>query len=379
MAYEIRDRLSLQIFFGDSEFPFARVNSLDFLHMSTATSVAVPILHFAVVDQMGFLTGNRALADGMPIQVRVQGRSSSASNTKTYKFRLNSFARTISPSGIRYEIDAYLDTVRYWHASSTRSFKGSSYSAIENIAKFSSLQFKGDVTSDTQVWFPTNLKNHEWARRIAERGYRSDGSCMQLALNLDGTLVYRDMTSNLASDTSFSFMEARPGFSIATDFSPSSQAGSLNNMSGYSDMVVEQVPLTGADTKVTKDMTIRKNADERSLLLSSNIHQEVTSARVRVAPISPGNVHDNYEIALYQNTRMANLFSVNCTLVTPEPTQVNVLDTTEVFVDESNSFLKAFSGKFRVIGKAIYVQSSDYYERFELCRRTLNQALPNSL
>lgn len=376
MSYEISGRISIKVLLNDEEFPFLRANSLEFLHMASSTRISAPMCHFALQDNIDFLSESKHMADGSKIQLVISARDSGKSDT--YVFRLNSYSRSSNSGAQRYEVDGYLDCSQYWNASTFEGFKGTSYEAISNIATKTGLQFSGDQTTDSQVWYPSNVPYFEWAQWIAERGYRSDSSCMQLGLDFDKTLEYKDVSDFKSPKTLFSYGGYREGYVLAIDITPKIRSGSMNHYTGYADSLVEQDALKEGIYRTNSKVTINKQAREGALLLNSKLKKEINQNRVAFAPIDIGNVHPEYEKALYQNRRGNNLFSSYLDLVTPEPTQLKLLDVVTVSMEKASEHLKIYSGDYRIASRVIYVKNNDYFEKFELLRRTLNADLQDA-
>jgi hypothetical protein len=377
MSYEIKGRLSLKITFNGEEFLFDRVNSLDFLHMTASTRIGVPMLHMALQDNIGFLSESKHLADGARIQIVVSAIEDN--KAKTYTFRLNSFKREPNQGAYRYEMDGYVDASTYWHASTVDAFNGTSYAALRNIASLCGLNFNGDETTDSQVWTPRNIRYHEWARLISERGFRSDGSCMQLGMNIDRSLVYRDLSEDKAPVLKFNFGGYKTGYLLISDAVPTTSSGSMNHHSGYAGSVVEQDTQTSAVHKLTDKIQVALKSGEGSLQLNSKIKDAVKRADVKFAPIDVGNVHVEYERALYQNRRVNNLFTSRIDVVTPDATALGLLDTVAINMDQSTEFLKAYSGDYRVASRVVRVEGNQYFEKLELLRRTINERSPTAV
>jgi hypothetical protein len=376
MSYEIRDKLSLKLLFNDEEFIFRRANSLNFLHMCASTKVAVPMLHLSLQDNLDSLSTFSNLGDGAKIQVVLangQGPSS------TYIFRLNSSHRQPLEGGYMYDIDAYLDVPTFWNASPTEPLRGTSYKTIETIAKNCGLGFSGDQTADSQIWLPRNMQYHAWAKEICNHGYRSDFSCMQLGLDLDKTLNYKDLSESRKRTKLFNFGEYRSGSVLVTDIQPMVASGSMNHLSGYADMLVEQDLSREDINRVTNSVSINKSLGEKALLVNSRVKGVVPLSRVNFTPISAGNTHSEYERAFYQNTRINNLHSSRISLVTPDNTNVRLLDRVSLTLDETTTYLAAYSGDYIVGSRTIYVKGNTYFEKLELLRRSMNTEVKDSL
>lgn len=378
MAYELAGRLSLKILFNEDEFIFDRANSVDFIHMVESTRIGVPMMHLALQDNVDSLSESKHLCDGSLIQITVS--DAAAEFSVTYAFRYNTHRRDPHSGGYRYEVDAYLDAVTFWQASTVTSKKGTSYSVLKEIADDCGLDFKGDQTTDSQVWIPRNIPYYEWARQISERGFRSDTSFMQLGLNFDKTLVYKDLNDDVEPAAKFILGEFKSGFITATDIVPITSSGSMNHHSGYADKVVEQDTQNADDVyRETKNVEIVKKAGEGKLMLNAKVKAAVEQNRVRFAPIDVGNVHEEYEKALYQNRRQNSIHSVKLELVTKSALKVNLLDKVTVNLDNQSGFLKTYSGDYRVCSRIVFVKGNEYYEKLELVRKSLNIDLKDSV
>lgn len=372
--YSINDRIHIGIYFNGEEFPFERANALDCLHMSCSTKVAVPMLYLKLTDAIGWITNQpHILSDSTRITVVV--RTSNSSTQSTYSFRLNSAKHhMISNVGASYEMDGYFDVPKYWHSSVSTPLEGSSNEVLQQIATGSDLKYRGQSTSDAQVWWPRNVQQHEWARRISERGYASDQSCMQLGLDLDGILVYQDISSMGTPTAKIAIGDIRPNTVIGTSFKPISVSGSMNHYSGYSSTHIEQNPLETKPFTQHTHVAFVKN-EEGNLMVNTGVQRVVGQSRVSFASLSVGNVHENYERALYQNRRVNNLFSSGIEISTAERTEIQLLDTVQVSIDTPDQFMKVYSGTYRVASRVVYVVGNNYSEKFELFRRTLNAEL----
>lgn len=375
MSYEIQDKLSLKILLNDEEFLFSRANSLGFLHMVQSTKVGVPMLHMALQDNVDFLAESKHLADGARIQIILAARSG---KSRTFVFRLNSYRRTPSSGGYQYELDGYLDTSTYWHASTKDPIRGTSYSAIGKIAKACGLKFVGDQTADSQVWLPCNTRYHEWARLISERGFRSDSSCMQLGLNFDKTLVYKDLSFVRPRVKILKFGSYQKDTILVTDAVPRAAPGSMNHFSGYSEALVEQDLLATDPNRTHSKINVSKGERETSLLVNTKVKGAVEQSRVVFAPIDCGNSHPEYEKALYQNRRLNNLYSSRLDVVTPDDTDLKLLDRVSIALDKTTTYLQAYSGDYFVSARAIYIRSNEYFEKIELLRKAVNTGLQDA-
>ena len=374
MTFSIKDRLTLSLFINDAEFPFDRVNSLNYLHMSSSTRIALPMIRINLIDAAGFFTKNVKLVDGAQIRVIIK---TNAGGTATYRFRYNTHHSQSGPSGLTYDIDGYLDAPLYWLKSSTDPIKGTSREVLYEIANRCGLSFSGDMTNDSQVWLPMNKKNWKFVKDVVDHGYKDDHSCMQSVVTLKQQLRYYDISDfpNSSLNRFVSGGKTIDNTYRVSDFKPKSKSGTMNTLSGYASQM-NTPSVTSAEVTSVDKVKIRKTTT--TLAVNSKLYSNVTEGSVQHRPIDCGNVNSNYEQGLYQNRRLSNLYSVGLDFITPDFTGVDPLDyiSFEANTTDAKPQDKTYSGLYLVCSKAIYIQGINYYERFEVCRAGLDAAVP---
>lgn len=374
MAYEIKDKLFLDIQFDGASIKLDSLNAVDFLHMSCSTRIAIPMLHMRLRDTAQTLLNKKSLHSGSPITILL--RSGKESNPiKKYEFVLNSWGEKRSNGAMVYELDAYFNVPLYWNASSFKNFKGTSTNTIAEIAKACQIKnFVGDSCTDDQMWSFDNVPWHEAARRISERGFISETSCMQLGLDLDGSLFYKDVSKmgNVAQ------MFVYPGGSGSgypvVSYKPKSFPGSSNQQSGYQKSRIEQDLFSESLFKQHQKVAVTKN-ESGSMQVDNTIKNKVTQSRVEFCPIDVGNVSETYERALYQNRRVAALFNTGLDILVPASCGVKIFDTVSIVFNvnkEVAANVKQYEKEYLVSSRAICVLGSEVVEKLELTRRTLN-------
>ena len=365
MALEIAGRISIKIFFNQKEVPlgYGTGITLTKLHMSCSTRIGVPMIHIVAEDTIDYFQTSKLLFDNCLITVVI---AESTGVGRTYEFRLNSYSypESVVSQSRSISIDGYLNTIKYWQETCFTSFSGTSSSVLSTIANKCGLNYVGESTSDSQIWFPNNLPYFEMARRISERGYKTDSSCMQLGLDLSKTLLYKDVSSLANPKTSIAVGKRVEGKLYAVDVKPISRPGAKNGLTGYSSKVIEQDILD--PTYKTKSTVKVSSTNGRGLAMNSKAKAEVQAGKVRFGPIDPGNVHEFYEVALYQNRRLTNLFNNGLELIFSEPTNLVLLDCVSVSSDNENRDLFALRGNYRVSSRNVYTNGADYYEKVEL-------------
>ena len=374
MSFEVKGRLFLQIKFAGVEFPFQRVNSVNFLHMSASGKINLPMVHLSLNDPTGFMEKEQLVGDGIPMEVTVS--PSPDIQPKVYNFRVNTPKKTHSSPNTVYEFDGYLDVPKYWHDSTRDYTEGLASDVLKSIAGRCGLEFDGESSNDFQVWWPGNRRFFQWACHVAGRSYVADDACMQLGIDFDKKMYFKNVNELSGANHKMSFMEPRQGFILATDVDPLSNAGSNNHVGGYSGVRVYQNMMENvAEFNVPDDaLTVSPTSGERSFLRNKVVKGEVEKGSVMFGPLNFGNSHPMYQRALYQNQRFENLFNFGLRVHTPELTKVKLFDNIDITLNypENNKgprFSRHLSGIYKVVTKNVYVNGSNYYELFTMMRR----------
>lgn len=364
--YRIKGRLELALLFNQKEFPFDRVNSLDFIHISSSSRLGVPMIHLKVCDAGQWLVKNQLLLDGVIINVLLKVRD----KTQSYAFRLNSYRENQSESGPTYDIDGYFDCPLYWLKAVSVAPTGTSNKVLTDLAESCKLKFEGVNTSDQQTWQTKNRKAWQFARDVAAHGYVDDGSCMQLALDLDGVLRYKNVSVHTKPVATFVSAEYKPETFLVSDFRPRNVSGVANAISGYADEF-RTAMINDIDGDPLSKVVAKKLSSK--MMVNADLLKQVQRGRVTFGPIDCGNTHSSYSKAEYQNRRLAGVHSFAMDIVTPDFTEVPLLSFVQFNASEpSTKSAKAYSGMYLVISKCIYIAGINYYEKLELVRHGVN-------
>lgn len=363
----IQDRLSIQVMLNGKEFPFRRVNSLDYLHMVASAKLAVPMVDLQLLDSVGWLTQNNVLFDGSLIEIVVSNKNG---GSEAYAFRMNSYKEKRSGDLSTVRIDGYLNVPKYWGGSQLTPEIGTPSEALKTIAATCGMAADVDSTSNSQTWFARNQKYHTWAREIADAGYAGDQSCLMLAIDFNNSLRYKNIGSSEGTVKTLSLIQPVRDAIYVPIFTPRVAPGVSNNESGYQSYMVQQDPLNASLYRVHQRVEFQ-NDENGSLMVNGEIRSGIDRSKVAFAPISPGNVNETFERGRYQNRRVGFLFSVGLDVVTPDTTALPLLSAVNV-VAPSDERTRYYSGKYRVVSRVIYVKGADYYEKLELSRKTLN-------
>ncbi len=376
-TYRIENKIEIGISFNNVEFPFTKASTLGVIHMSSSAKLGLPMLYCQLADNIKFSSNNAAqLVEGALVELYLKPRSASA---EVFKFRINSLTIKREQSGDYITFDAYLDKPKWWIQTTNEVFSNQqSTKVLESLAASAELTFSGDLTNDTQNWYGSNYRVHDFAKRVARAGYVNDFSFMQLATTFSGELRYFNLEKMGVPAQRFTLLEVQPGLIPAVSFQPKNLGGIPNRESAYKDLLLEQNPLDDILYKAQKGIAVDVN-EKGKLNLSEDVKTSLVQATHKVGPINYGNVTENYKRAQYQNKRIADLFSQGLDLVTPVPSlslDLDLLDTVEVV---AKSQLEEFAGLYRIASKSIYVKSSEYYEKFELVRRSVSSVQPLAL
>lgn len=385
MSYAIQDRIYLDILFDNKSLPFSQTFLLGYLHLSNARRLKVPYFSLSVTDNQHWLVSNGLLGDGVKITVKLRVGPDASAQTQTYNFSMTYFAPSPVEGSSTYVIEGVLDVPRYLAGTSNKSVTGTSTAALKAIADSCGMKSDLVATNDSQVWLPSNRRFSDFAAYVAEHGYTKEDGCLRLAVDFQGTLVYRDITAMDQPKATFGLKDTvTPNVITATSFRPVVSSGGSNVLTGYSAATVEQT-LVKADTHVKQESINTVINESGTLTVSAADKAKVKDGAVRYAPIDSGNVHDKFVRAKHQNQRVANLFSSSLELTTPQPTNLRPLDTVDVSADllrgdaKSSTDASAYAGTYRIMDRIIYVVPGHYTEKFILLRRTVGIATANSV
>lgn len=369
MGYAVTDRIEISLFINNIEFPLDSLNLLNFLKIAYTTKGILPLCHLSVFDARHTLDQVQ-LQDGIPLRITVKALNTP---TITYNFRKFHHKKEFNGNGFIYEMDGYLDFVKYWTGTSVGGIRGTSSDTLAQIASTCGLGFDGASTNDSQLWLPRNRTFGEFANMIKRRGYASDGSYMELGISPDGVLRYKDVNNLPPPVAKVVLGQYVQGAYTAVDYSPKAKSGITNKMTGYQNTRFDQ-SMVGASLS-SPNANVSFVPDSKSPLFNTTVASDVARGYVTYGGIDVGNTHDNYERAIYQNMRFANLYSLDVEFLIQTPTPFRLLDTFTFAVDqEVNKQDVAFGGTYTIAGKALFVTGTTYAEKLLGTRMGLNTA-----
>lgn len=367
MPYSVQGRIEVSVFINNTEFPLDAMNTLNYLQIAWTTRSILPTFRLGVFDARHVLD-NLDLQDGIPIRLVIKPMGL---DSVTFNFRKYDHTKTFNGTGFSYEMDGYLDFPKFWTGTTLNGVRGTSSDALSSIAQQCGLKFDGVPTSDSQLWMPRNRTFGEWAYAIKKRGYASDSSYMELGINPDGTMIYRDISQLPAPEKTIVLGQYKQGAMTAMDYQPHARSGLNNKMTGYQNSRYAQ-SMTGA-TQTTAYNEVTVELDSTSPLYNKTVQDLVQRGYQSYGTIDVGNTHDNYERALYQNIRIANTYSLDVEFLMQSPTNLGLFDTFVFSVDqETNKQDAAFAGTYTTVGRSMVISGSQFAEKILGTRTGLN-------
>lgn len=358
MGYSLQNQLEVSLYINNVEYPLDSNNVLDFLHIGSSTKGKLPTIHFGLTDQLHALD-QLELQDAIPLRVAIKGYGA---QTVSYSFRKFNHTRVFNGACYVYQVDGYWDSPLFWAGTTLAGIRGTSNDVLSQIAAKCGLKFDGATTSDSQLWMPRNRTYGDFAKRVASRGYINDGSYMLACVDLNGTLLYKDINNLPSAQFVVIANELADSAYTAIDYSAVASSGLNNQVTGYNYTRYGQS--MAGDTTHTAYDSLQFTSDSRSPLFNTTMKQQASRGMMTYSPIDVGNVHSSYERALYQNQRYAGLYNMDVEFLMTQPTTLDLLKTfTFSAVDENDRKDEANSGDYTVSARALLVQGTIYGEK----------------
>lgn len=359
MPYSVQGRIEVSVFINNNEFPLDSINTLNYLQIAWTTRTILPTFRLGVFDGRHVLDNLELQAD-IPIRIVLKPLGF---DSLTLNFRKYDHTKSFNGSGFNYDMDGYLDFPKFWTGTALGGIRGTSNDALANIASQCGLKFDGVATSDSQLWMPRNRTFGEWAYAIKKRGFISETSYMELGINSDGTMIYRDITQLPPPQKSIVMGQFQQGSMTAMDYLPKANSGMNNKMTGYQNTRFQQ-SMVSAEALTSSNATVDIKVDTTAPLYNRTVQQIVQRGYQSYGGIDVGNTHENYERALYQNIRIANTYSLDVEFLMQSPTNLRLFDTFTFSVDqEANKQDAAFAGTYTTVGRSLLVTGSQFAEK----------------
>lgn len=353
--FRVNEQLEVGIYINGKELLLKGVNFMQSLWIRADAKWKLPLMVLRFVDMCDAVS-KVGLQDGSTVVVAFNGVVS-----LERKFLVHSWKRSPAGDGFAYNLSCYWSAPKWWTATTNSNIRGTSHDVIKQIAHTCKLEFSSlsTQTSDSMLWSGANRAYNEYARDIARHGYVDDKSQMVLGVDTEGVLKYMNINAIPKPTVRLGYVaQATSGpFVQITDFTPSNIAGNNNAIAGYQH---DRHSQSLEDEKVHKKVTL--DPDCKKPLINKKVRDEVGRGGVSYSPIDFGNTHENYERALYQNTRYNLLNNLAAEVLIGFQTDMDLFDNF-IYVPPAQLKSDAYAGEYTISGKIIYIAGSSYNEK----------------
>lgn len=329
-----------------------------------------PTFDMMIMDGSGAIL-NPMPADGMRLQLVI---GDAKSEPQKLDFRcVGSPVAVSTPQGSAVRISATLNRPKLYHSVCQKAVRGTSSSAIKQIAEECGL-FVGDnvdsSVSDEMVWLPTGRKYSYFLANIASHGWFGDESAAsKVAVTLDGEVRYKDLAKLARRPPVKEFY-----YGVEIPEGKKGLAYTVHDMM-LEDLSTTGISLQGYTVKRTRfgiDGTLESfdvtkvTQNNESLDVSERMRKEVGMGSVILGAPDCGNTHKFFEQAEYQNSRYRPTFSRRVSVATLEQTEgVDLYDPVLLhYLDIKTGEPLARSGI--ISAKVLALVNGFYVERFNI-------------
>lgn len=360
---EIKTGVFFGLFIDNAEVPLEKSGFQKLILVSNKRTF-IPTCEIVFSDVSNKLIEEVTLADGVTITILL-GRS--IDEYDTYNFRVYSHDHTPSRATPQYRVMGILDAPKWFLEARKKPVKGTSSQAISELAGACNLKFDGDNTSDSMIWMPGNDKYCRFARDISIRGWIDGTSGMQLGLTLDGTVVYKNLTTLPLDGPVFTSGHVS-GTANVIDHTILNTSGHNNTIGGYKHAVRTQ-DISKDSSRIDQLAATKKT---QQFQINKEVKGLIQEGRIDFGLIGGCNVHDHWEDARYQNLRTAMVYSAGIEVLIDQRTPL-ALDLLAPFVyqayeppvtGEAQSN-EQYSCVYYTTAKTIYIEQGNYYEKFQ--------------
>lgn len=373
MAIGIDGQSYLEVTVGGKMLPLESMRFLGLL-ISSHILYHLPMGQLAFVDMFDIIRSKLTVADGTSLVITM-GRTKE--RAIAYNFRIFNVLNDPVADGTQYTI-SFIHTADKWRLT---PFTGAmvdmtSSDALNKLATSCGMDFKGDSTNDSQTWYPLADTPCKFARRIANLGYVSSGSCMLMGVTFAGTLKYVNLDAIDFKQSGIPHFTAGSEDGIwVSDIACRSNSGTTNQTGGYA-TIFHQIDIDGVQDT---DDTVHTSRISNTMNMHKDVSGTTGAGRMEFLPLDSGNNHDNALTATYQNRRRQALLNWSVSVLTPLDPKVELLDPIALsnFITSKQSGVSAIdkgsSGFYLTVGKACHIGSTlQYNERYQFIREGLD-------
>lgn len=371
------------------EFPIEKF-MFSSLQLSSNVLLHVPQGKLVIGDTTGLLKRS-PLGDSQSLKLTIRYPTADGARDVPMNMRIFRVMENRVQTIDYYTILMTLDAPRFLNENSTSSINDTSKGALKKLVEDSGLKFdfnggqNSSDTNDKQVWIPRGDKRCVFSRRIIDAAWVNNTSCMQGAMDLNGTFYYKNVTDISVIKKQVYVLtpastqaEAKEILVRIVDLKPFSKSGLANAVGGYKVTTVEQNPTLGKSSSQVKHTKVDAAITTDSVAMNSNINNALSGSNTRFAPINCGNTHSNYDMALHQNSRLLSMFSVGVHVVVDEfAPDLHLLDyvrvDTPTITTGKSSYDQSTAGLYVVSGKSHMITTTGkLYTKYELLRQGTN-------
>ena len=350
--------------------PWGPVNGIQSMTIFIKYVYAVPAVVIVVEDKENSVGSKYRLEDGARIEIEY-GRGG---NVRKDPFRIYKVERDISNSTAFYTISAWYDSVKWFVDGTTKSYKGSSSSVVQQLAQECGLDAQVDPTSDSQTWLGGGAKRYVFARKIAQRGRASDKSLMLLGCQ-PGLLLYKDINAlDYAAPKARFVIGGDPAGGNPPTYGVTSHklivpSGVRNLAVGYKEKTLDQNIYESKDNPMYEAVEVKLRGSRPAM--NQDIASQVKTPVLQTGLVKSRNTYEEYNLAKHQNARGIAI-ATNCgmEMVTPWGTQINLFDPIEVIIpagalgaSTNRTARDPNAGPYFVLGRIISFQGANYAEK----------------
>lgn len=334
----------------------------------------LPCLELSILssmDNIEFLESNGCSNDYASIQVSFGMNVDTATSIP---FRLISWKKKEVESGVVLTIVGLYDNLPYiTNRTPEIAIDANSSAFIKKICTKYGLSTKNFsyITSDFGIWNTSGKTAAEAVSWATDISYLKDQSVMHSAVDLDGSLVYRDVLDN-----SFSFrkkfktvIDNKDNNYFLVDTIEKSIASESTILNGYSSKLIYQ-DISKDSTKILERLPITLPSSY-SINLNKSALSEINAASMDTV-IDFGNGHTNYSKALYNNRRYNSLFSCLYRASTIGKIDINILDSVLVFNATNQMSVPAYVSKIMLSVSPDYKFCTDIFMKSMYTLNTAN-------
>lgn len=368
MGYQLGNRINLSLYVEGFELPIDGYMSVLKLHIGSTLGMKLPVMVVLISDAHGVLDAVPLTRDATRISVKI---GAGTDDQWLYTFRLfNHHKEPDSSGGNTWTIECYFDAPLWWAGTSMQHYSGTSNDVLSQIAATCAIPYSGEQTADGQTWSQQNRRYADFAKYVAQHGFKTDTSRMTLAYDLSNRLIYKDVNkpeSPLLTVVNGKFQE---GCAFVTHYQAESISGYTNRNMGYQSTMYRQSMFK---TGQVDTLAFTPNVTDPNYNVS--LKKTIQTGKPRHSLIDVGNSNDNKERAKFQNARYAQMFNQKLHLSSdylPLPLPLLSWVNCNMYSERSGAADVQNSGVYLVTARSILVKGTYFLDSVQCERHGVN-------